>query len=379
MLTRKRRADAPNPAHERTAAPMEERHVRLSTTAFAGIVTILAAAPALADYPEPQRGHYVIKDFTFGTGESLPEMTVSYLTIGDPSGAPVLITHGTTGQAKSMLGEKFADKLYGPGQPLDAEKYFLILVDAIGAGESSKPSDGLRAAFPEQTLLDMVNAQKTLLTEHFGIDRLHLKIGFSMGGMLTWTWLTEYPDFMDGGVPIASLPGPMSGRNWMMRRMVIDAVRDDPAWNGGDYEEQPPMLRYMSAWFGLATTGGNLRLQELGATNEMASAYVDETKANQKVGDANDVMYMWNASRNFDPAPKLDRITAKVLVILSEDDERNPLELSVLEDGMAKIADGEVFVVPESKETTGHGTTYNSAYYAEPLRAFLQSLPNAPQ
>ena len=350
---------------------------------------ILAAAAALAstampawaaDYPEPVRGSYVIEDFAFEDGGVLEEMTVSYLTIGDPSGAPVLVTHGTTSDATSMLGDGFAGNLFGPGQPLDAERYFLILVDAIGAGESSKPSDGMRASFPEQTLLDMVRAQKMLLEDHLGIDRLHVKIGFSMGGMLTWTWLTEYPDMMDGGVPIASLPGPMSGRNWMMRRMVIDAVRDDPAWMGGDYEEQPPMLRTMSAWFGLATSGGNLRLQELGATNEMASAYVDERKASQTVGDANDTMYMWNASRTFDPTPKLGDVTADVLVILSEDDERNPLELPMLEDGMAKItSDASVFVVPESAETTGHGTTFDASRYAEPLRAFLEGLPNAPE
>jgi homoserine O-acetyltransferase len=352
-------------------------NIRLAVTATA-LIGVLAL-PAMAEYPEPQRGEFIIENFTFESGETLPEMKVGYLTIGDPSGAPVLITHGTTGQATSMLGEAFADNLYGPGQPLDAEKYYLILVDAIGSGESSKPSDGMRAAFPEQTLLDMVNAQKALLEDGLGIDRLHVKIGFSMGGMLTWTWLTEYPDFMDGGVPIASLPGPMAGRNWMMRRMVIDAVRDDPAWMEGNYEEQPPMLRYMSAWFGMATSGGNLRLQELGATNEMASAYVDERKAAQKVGDANDVMYMWNASRNFDPTPKLGDITAEVLVVLSQDDERNPVELPMLEEGMAMIPNAELVIVPETAETTGHGTTFDASYYADELAAFMASLPNAPE
>lgn len=336
------------------------------------------AGSAFSEYPEPQAGAYVIENFEFESGEVLSEMTVAYMTIGDPSGAPVLITHGTTGSSQSMLGEKFADNLYGPGQPLDADKYFLILVDAIGAGDSSKPSDGMRTDFPEQTLMDMVNAQKMLLIDHLGIDHLHLKIGFSMGGMLTWTWLTEYPEFMDGGVPIASLPGPMAGRNWMMRRMVIDAVRDDPAWNGGNYEEQPPMLRYMSAWFGLATSNGNLRLQKLGATREMADAVVDEKKETQKVGDANDIMYMWNASRNFDPTPKLSDIKAKVLLLISQDDERNPVELPMLEEGMAMVPDGAVYIVPEDDETTGHGTTYSSALYAEQLGAFMKSLSNAP-
>ncbi|MGB3405928.1 MAG: alpha/beta fold hydrolase [Jannaschia sp.] len=351
---------------------------------LAAICACLAAPTAQAQaqgtgYPEPVPGTYVIENFTFETGEVLPEMTVAYMTIGDPANPAVLVTHGTTSSGSSMLGEAFADNLYGEGQPLDASKYYLILVDAIGSGGSSKPSDGMRADFPEQTLLDMVNAQKILLEDGLGIDRLHLKIGFSMGGMLTWTWLTEYPDFMDGGVPIASLPGPMAGRNWMMRRMVIDAVRDDPAWMEGNYVEQPPMLRYMSTWFGLATSGGNLRLQELGATNEMASAYVDERKAGQKVGDANDTMYMWNASRNFDPTPKLGDITAKVLVVLSQDDERNPVELPMVAENMAKIADAQLVIVPESAETTGHGTTFNAAYYADELAAFMASLPNAPE
>jgi homoserine O-acetyltransferase len=331
------------------------------------------------EYPEPERGTYVIENFEFQTGEVLPEMNVSYLTIGDPANPPVLITHGTTGQATSMLGSAFADNLYGPGQPLDAERYFLILVDTIGAGQSSKPSDGLRTDFPEHTLLDMVNAQKMLLEDHLDVDHLHLKIGFSMGGMLTWTWLTEYPDFMDGGVPIASLPGPMAGRNWMMRRMVIDAVRDDPAWNNGNYEEQPPMLRYMSAWFGIATSNGNLRLQEIGATREMADAFVDERKEQQTVGDANDVMYMWNASRDFDPTPLLGDIQADVLVLLSQDDERNPVELPMLEENMALIPNAEMYIVPEDNQTRGHGTTYNASYYADVLADFMAQLPNAPE
>ena len=345
----------------------------------AAALAVLAAGVQAQDYPEPQRGTFVIQDFEFETGDVLEELTVGYQTIGDPSGAPVLVTHGTTGSSDSMLNERFAGNLYGPGQPLDAERYFLILVDAIGSGESSKPSDGMRADFPEHTLMDMVNAQRMLVQDHLGIERLHVKIGFSMGGMLTWTWLTEYPDMMDGGVPIASLPGPMSGRNWMMRRMVIDAVRDDPAWNGGDYEEQPPMLRYVSAWFGIATSNGNLRLQELGATREMADAFVDERKETQTVGDANDVMYMWNASRNFDPTPKLGDIQAEVLLILSQDDERNPVELPMLEEGMAKVPSGEVYIVPEDAETSGHGTTFDASYYAEELRAFLEGLPNAPE
>ena len=197
-----------------------------------------------ADFPEPKTSEYVIKDFTFHTGEVMPEMKVSYTTVGEPSGEPVLMLHGTTGSARSMLTEGFAGALYGPGQALDATKYFIIIPDAIGTGGSSKPSDGLRAAFPEYNYDDMVAAQYDLVKNHLGIDHLRLVMGNSMGGMLTWTWGVTHPDFMDALVPMASLPGPMSGRNWMMRRMLIDAVRTDPAWDGGNYKEQPPNLRH---------------------------------------------------------------------------------------------------------------------------------------
>ena len=194
----------------------------------AALIAVAATAGA-ADFPEPKTSEYVIENFTFHTGEVMPEMRVSYTTVGDPSGEPVLMLHGTTGSAQSMLTDGFAGALYGPGQALDATKYFIIIPDAIGTGGSSKPSDGLRAAFPEYNYDDMVAAQYDLVKNHLGIDHLRLVMGNSMGGMLTWVWGTTHPDFMDALVPMASLPGPMSARNWMMRRMVIER---DPHGSG---------------------------------------------------------------------------------------------------------------------------------------------------
>ena len=355
----------PTLAALRTAAPL----------ALAAIAALGAARAA--DYPEPVEGSYTIEDFTFHTGETIPEMVVHYRTIGDPSGEPVLIVHGSTGTGESFLKEGFAGALFGPGQALDAQEHYIILPDAIGMGGSSKPSDGMRAEFPRYDYADMIEAQHALVTEHLGIDHLRLVMGDSMGGMVTWLWGTTHPDFMDALVPMASLPGPMSGRNWMMRRMVIDAVRTDPAWNEGNYEEQPPKLREQTAWFAIATTGGNQRLQATASDREAADAFVDDKLANQTVGDANDTMYRWDASRDYDPSADLGEIRAPVLAINAEDDERNPPELGVMEAGLAQIpGQAEAYIIPASPETMGHSTTGSMAQLYEPqLEAFLEGLP----
>ena len=297
---------------------------RMAGGALVSAALIAIAFAVAADFPEPKTSEYLIKNFIFHTGEVMPEMKVSYTTVGDPSGEPVLMLHGTTGSAQSMLTEGFAGALYGPGQALDATQYFIVIPDAIGTGGSSKPSDGLRAAFPEYNYADMVAAQYDLVKNHLGIDHLRLVMGNSMGGMLTWLWGTTHPDFMDALVPMASFPGPMSGRNWMMRRMLIDAVRTDPAWDGGNYKEQPPNLRIANVWYSIATSNGEQRLAEIGHTREAADAYVDQRLAEAKAPDANDALYQWNASRDFDPTADLIKIKAALLVINSEDDERNP-------------------------------------------------------
>jgi homoserine O-acetyltransferase len=201
-------------------------------------------------------------------------------------------------------------------------------------------------------------------------------MGNSMGGMLTWVWGVTHPDFMDALVPMASLPGPMSGRNWMMRRMLIDAVRTDPAWDGGNYKEQPPNLAIANVWFGVATSNGEQRLAQIGKTRAAADAWLDQRLAEAKAPDANDAMYQWNASRDFDPTADLGTIEAALLVINSEDDERNPPELDMLANGMAAIGQGEVYIIPATAETSGHGTTGSqAALYADRLAEFLAGVP----
>jgi homoserine O-acetyltransferase/O-succinyltransferase len=324
---------------------------------LAGLAACLTTLPAAAQYPTFQEGSFIIKDFRFQNGQVLPEMKVAYITIGKPTGIPVLLIHGTAGSAKGMLAKDFADELFAPGKALDAEKYFIIMPDTIGAGGSSKPSDGLRAQFPSYNFADMVTAQKTLVSDHLKIPRLRLVIGNSMGGMVSWQWGVQHPDFMDALVPMASVPGPMAGRNWMLRRMVIDSVKSDPAWQGGNYTTQPPNLRLASAWF------------------PKADACVDERIAGTRVGDANDTMYQWDASRHFDPTPELNKIKAAVLAINSEDDERNPPQLDLMKKGLERIGHGEVYMIPATDETTGHGTTFSAKHYEARLKAFLERVP----
>jgi len=326
--------------------------------------------------PEPVEGDFVIANFAFVSGETLEGMNVHYRTLGDPANPAVLVLHGTTGSGGGMLDEGFADALFAPGQPLAADEHYLILPDAIGHGGSSKPSDGLRASFPHYDLEDMVHAHHALLSEHLGVEHLRLVIGHSMGGMLAWIWGIEYPDYMDALVPMACLPAPMSGRNWMLRRLLIDSVRTDPAWHGGDYDEQPPNLRTATAWFLTATAGGDVWLQSQAPDRQAADAFIDERLATVQVGDANDTVYQWDSSRTFDPSDGLGGIEAYVLAINSADDERNPAELGILEERLAGMAHAEAFVIPVGADTRGHGTTGNRAFlYADRLGAWLTSVP----
>ena len=229
-----------------------------STLSLAFALTSVAASGA--DYPAPKEDDWVVRDFRFHTGDVLPELRLHYTTVGAPTGEPVLILHGTTGSGASMLTPAFAGELFGPGQPLDATRYYIILTDAIGTGKSSKPSDGLRTRFPKYNYDDMVDAQYRLVKEHLGVRHLRLVLGNSMGGMQTWIWAQKYPDFMDAAVPMASLPTEMSSRNWMMRRLIIDSIRNDPEWMNGNYTRQPRSLQVASVFYGIATNGGSQAL-----------------------------------------------------------------------------------------------------------------------
>lgn len=346
----------------------------LRMAAFAAIALSAGFAQA-ADYPAPKRGVWTVKDFRFHDGATLPELKLGYATIGDPKGEPVVILHGTAGSAQSMLSPIFAGELFGPGQALDAAKYYVIIPDALGAGESSKPSDGLKAKFPRYDYVDMVTAQYRLVKEGLGVKHVRLVLGNSMGGMHVWMWGEQYPDYMDALVPMASQPTEMSSRNWMMRRMVIDAVRTDPAWKNGDYTEQPPALRVANVFFGIATSGGSMAYQKMAPTREAADKLLDERLAAQFSNDANDFMYQWDASRDYNAAPGLEKIKAPVLAINSADDERNPPETGTMERELKRLPNAKLVLIPASTETRGHGTTGLARFWAKDLAAWLPGLP----
>jgi homoserine O-acetyltransferase len=341
-----------------------------------GLALTLINLPVLAaDYPAPREGDWVVRDFRFHSGEVLPELRLHYTTVGEPSGEPVLILHGTTGSARNMLTPAFAGELFGPGQALDASRYYIILSDALGTGKSSKPSDGLRAAFPKYNYDDMVDAQYRLLTEHLGVKHLRLVLGNSMGGMQTWIWATKYPEAMDIAVPMASMPTEMSGRNWMMRRLIIDSIRNDPEWMNGNYTKQPPSARFASVFYGIGTNGGNQALFKATPTREKADQLLNQRLAAPFTGDANDHLYQWDSSRDYNPSPGLERIQAALLAINSADDERNPPELGVLEREIKRVKNGRVLLIPGSEQTAGHGTAAQAKFWKPELAELLRTAP----
>ena len=230
--------------------------VMLATASVAMSLSIYAVGAA--ELPAPKENDWVARNFRFHTGEVMPELRIHYATVGEPSGQPVLVLHGTTGSGIGLLSPGFAGELFGPGQPLDASKYYIILPDALGHGKTAKPSDGLRAKFPLYNYADMVDAQYRPVSEGLGLRHLRLVLGFSMGGMNTWVWGVKYPDYMDALVPMASQPAQMSSRNWMMRRLITDSIRNDPDWNNGNYTAQPKSARFASVFYGIATNGGTL-------------------------------------------------------------------------------------------------------------------------
>jgi len=342
------------------------------------VALVLPGIPGFAaDYPAPKDGSAVIRDFRFHTGEVLPEMRLHYTTLGAASGEPVLILHGTTGSGASMLTAAFAGELFGAGQPLDANRYYIILPDAVGHGKSSKPSDGLRMKFPKYDYEDMVEAQYRLLTEHLGVRHLRLVLGNSMGGMQTWLFAQKYPDFMDVAVPMASLPTPMSSRNWMLRRLIIDSIRNDPEWMNGNYTKQPRSAQFASVFFGIATSGGTQALYKAAPTREKADAMLDQRLGAPFTADANDVLYQWDSSRDYDPSPGLERIRAVVLAINAADDERNPPELGLLDREIKRVKNGRVLLIPASDQTAGHGTTGQARFWKKELAELLQTAPRA--
>ena len=349
--------------------------MNLSRAALSAAFALTSITAFAADYPAPKQGEWIATNFKFHTGETLPDLRISYTTVGEPSGQPVLVLHGTTGNAGTMLTPAFAGELFGPGQSLDATKYFIIIPDSVGHGKSTRPSEGLNAKFPHYNYEDMVDAQYRLVKEGLGIKHLRLVIGNSMGGMHTWIWGGKYPQFMDALVPMASQPTEMAARNWMLRRMMLETIRNDPDYNGGNYTAQPRMMKYAINAYGVATGGGTLAYQALAPTAAQADKMVDDRLATAITADANDFVYQWEASHDYNPAASLEKIEATLLLINAADDERNPPETGVTDAALKRVKHGRLFLIPASSETRGHLTTGNAKFYGKQLEELLQTAP----
>lgn len=351
---------------------MTRSHLSGLAIRLLALLPLFASGAQAAETLTAKEGWWTAPSFRFHTGEVLPNLKFHYLTFGDPAGEPVLILHGTAQSAAAMLTKDYAGELFGPGQALDVRRYYIVIPDALGAGQSAKPSDGLRTKFPHYNYDDMALAQYRLLTEGLHIRHVRLVTGNSMGGMLTWNWGVNYPGFMDALVPMASTPAEMSARNWMTRRMMLETIRRDPEYNNGDYKTQPPSLRLASVFFGIATSGGTLGYQTLAPTRAKADALVDQRLAAPPPADANDFIYQFDASRDYDPSPGLERITAKVLVINAADDERNPPETGLMAAALKRLRNARLYLIPASGETRGHGTTAMAKFWKQQLADFLR-------
>src|SRR5437773_2268041 len=346
------------------------------------LVVVLFVAPLVlraAEYLPPTEGDYVIRDFKFTSGETLPELKIHYRTYGkavkDDKGVvrnAVLITHGTTGSGGQFIRPEFAGELFGAGQPLSAMKFFIVLPDGIGHGKSSKPSDGMHAKFPRYGYLDMIEADYRLLTDALGVNHARLVMGTSMGGLHTWLWGELHPDFMDALMPLASLPTQISGRNRAWRRIVIDAIRNDPAWNGGEYKTQPPSLHTAAEILWFMSSNPVLRQKEaptLDKTDEVLDKFVELIV---KTDDANDVLYALEASHDYDPGPNLEKIQAPLVAINFADDLINPPELGILEREIKHVPHGRATVIPFTDKTRGHGSHTLATLWKDELVKLLK-------
>ena len=330
------------------------------------IMVALLLALAVAE------GDVTVRDFHFASGATMPSLKLHYRTLGSPKSPAVLILHGTTGSGAQFLGDSFAGELFGPGQPLDSSRYFIVLPDGIGHGASSKPSDGLRARFPQYGYADMIAAQRAVL-DQLGVKRLRLIVGTSMGCMHAWMWLEKWPDFVDAALPLACLPVRIAGRNRMLRQMAVSAIRSDPAWSGGDYSS-PPLAGLRGALEVLFfMTSAPLVQQSQAATRDAADKLADEWMAKRLAStDANDFLYAFEASRDYDPSGALEKIQAAVTAVNSADDQVNPPELGILEREIKRVKRGKAVILPLGPQTRGHGTHTNAAAWKNELAALLE-------
>jgi homoserine O-acetyltransferase len=316
-------------------------------------------------WPQPIEGNYEITDFAFSDGSILPTLRLHYQTLGAPqqnelgcTTNAILIMHGTTGSSTNFLSPQFAGQLFNPGQLFDATKYFIIIRDGIGHGNSSKPSDGLKGKFPHYGYLDMVGADYQLVTKGLQINHLRLVMGTSMGGMHSWLWAGLYPDFMDAAMPLASLPVQISGRNRMLRKMVEDAIRSDPEWKNGDYECSTDVRGFTTALYILNIMSScPFQWQKEAPDRESADRFLEKWMSDYtSKNDCNDLLYAYEASWDYDPRSLLARIEAPLLAINTADDQVNPPELGILDDEIEKVRRGRCVVFPNGEELRGHGS-----------------------
>jgi homoserine O-acetyltransferase len=354
--------------------------IRQFVFAFLLVIANLSAAGQQAPPSGTIGGDFIAKNFKFHSGESLPELRLHYTTLGKPARDAqgrvtnaVLILHGTGGTGHQFLTPIFAGELFGPGQLLDATRYFIILPDGIGHGKSSKPSDGLHAHFPQYDYDDMVAAHHRLLTEGLGVNHLRLVMGTSMGCMHSFVWGETYPDFMDALMPLACLPVQIAGRNRVWRKMVMHAIRNDPEWKGGEYSAEPQQALRTALDLLLIAGSAPLYMQKTDGTRDAADEYLDDYFKARLTGlDANDLLYQVNASRNYDPSPQLEKITAPMMYINSADDFINPPELGIAEREIKKVKSGRFVLLPITDETRGHGTHTRAAVWKQYLAELLE-------
>ncbi|HXG87457.1 MAG TPA: alpha/beta fold hydrolase [Vicinamibacterales bacterium] len=359
--------------------------VRAATVA---VVMLLHIGVGIGGHAEGERAQefrvashdFVVNEFKFQSGETLPEVRIHYRTIGTPArdaagriSNAMLVLHGSSGDSTQVLANSFTDPLIHAGQPLDARQHYLIFPDNLGNGHSTKPSDGLRARFPRYGYTDMVALQHRLITEHLGIARLRLVIGISMGGMQAWMWGVKYPQAMDAIVPIAAMPTAITGRNLLWRSILTQAIRNDPEWKNGDYTKQPAGFLAIMPMFDMLVQSP-ARLQESIVSRDRARAHLkDVLDETLEEDDANNILYRFESSFDYNVEPVLERIEARVLAILFADDELNPPELGTMERVMPRVKNGRLVLIPAGPQTEGHRTQVKAAVWREHLREFLKN------
>jgi homoserine O-acetyltransferase/O-succinyltransferase len=354
--------------------------VQCFSAILAAMLFLAVPSPGQQAPPATTEGDFVVHGFKFHSGESLPELRLHYTTMGKPAKDAqgqvtnaVLILHGTGGTGHQFFAPQFASELFGPGQLLDATRYFIVLPDGIGHGKSSKPSDGLHAHFPLYDYDDMVAAHYRLLTEGLGVNHLRLVMGTSMGCMHSFVWGEAYPDFMDALMPLACQPVQIAGRNRLWRKMVIDAIRNDPDWKGGDYTTEPRQSLRTALDLLLIAGSAPLLMQKNMPTRDAADKFLDQYfKDHLGELDANDLLYQVSASRNYEPSPKLEKIKAPMMYINSADDFINPPELTMAQTEIKRVPNARFILIPISEKTRGHGTHTSAAVWKEHLEELLK-------